>query len=233
MPTDINKGFDNGDLLRDIRVDILNPVTVKVKDLDTRISDVKLTAEHAFNAVDVDYDNKLIEFHGVQGGGVANLTGMFREGSDLAVSTETGVAEPEVTRIRFKDSSIRPLSKGDIEVKYDWDTIVPTNQEHLQVGTLNTSQVKTKYLFFKGANVVHTQGDVTTVDVTTPSSNTILASIPSKAPHQTPVSITEIELEGDVDSSNIVGSKLIINMNGKGVDPASSGNFVGFYDTLG
>ncbi|MGL5013254.1 MAG: hypothetical protein ACRC6V_03065, partial [Bacteroidales bacterium] len=234
MPTDINRGFDDGDLLRNIRLDILNPVTVKVKDLEKRIDDVKLTAESAFNFVEVKHDEKLIEFHSTQGGGgVANLTGMFKEGSDLAVSNDTSVAETEVTRLRFKDSIVRPLSKGDVEVSYDWKSIVPANQDTLKVGTLASSQISTKFLFFKGAKVVHTPGDITTVDVTTPATN-ITATIPGGSPPvTTPTPITQIELEGETANSSISGDKLIIHLSAGGGTPLASQNFLGFFDTLG
>lgn len=232
MPTDINKGFDNGDLLRDIRVDILNPVTVKVRDLENRVKEAKDTAEHAFNSVTVDLSNKQLDFHGVQGGGTANLDGMFKEGVDLSIQGETGPAVTPITAIKFRDSRVRRVNGSPTEVSYDWKGIVEGYQVPLQSGTLAGGTQPTKTLFFKGAKeVIHTPGDITTIDITPADSMT--ASIPGKG-ISNPVAIKTIELEGETDSSELRDGKLTIHLNkGGGGGTVTNQNFKGFFDTLG
>lgn len=235
MPIDIKKGFDDQDYLWDIRRNLLNPVTVKVATLEDKMSVVEPIAKSAYTHLDVLTDEKKIVLFSENGESDINLTGMFREGSDLSVQGESGPSTQNVTTLKLKDGSVARGATGFAEVSYDWAKIVGDNQKDLQVGTIADGTKATKHLFFRGANkVVHTDGDVTTIDITS-AENQILASIPSKAEYQTPVPVTHIQLEGDVDSSNIVGSKLIINMNDNsgGVAPVASDNFKGFFESFG
>ncbi|MGL5016342.1 MAG: hypothetical protein ACRC6V_19005, partial [Bacteroidales bacterium] len=232
MPTDINRGFDDGDLLRNIRQDILNPVTVKVKNLESKMGVVEPLAKGAFHTADPDYDNKRIVFHSENGDSTVVLDGMFREGSDLTVIDGSGKTENRVHEIKLTDSQMIRALSGEVELLYDWGKLVPDHQKDLQVGTLSDGQVPAKYLFFKGAKVVHTPGDITTIDVTTPVTP-LTASIPGGSPPViTPVPITQIELEGQTTTSSISGDKLTIHLNQGGGIPTDQ-NFQGFFASLG
>lgn len=236
MPTDINKGFDDGDLLRNIRLDILNPVTVKVKTLETKMGVVEPLAKGAFHTADPDYDNQRIVFHSENGDSTVVLAGMFKEGVDLSIQGETGPAVTPITAIKYRDGKVRRVNGSPTEVSYEWDKIVPANQEKLTIMKVGEGPTYTpKMLAFKGTGVrvVASSTDITTVEFEDPASQ-ILASIPGKGGEfVTPQAITEIELEGETTSSTISNGKLTIHMNTGGGTPLASQNFLGFFDTLG
>ncbi|MGL5084641.1 MAG: hypothetical protein ACRC68_02810, partial [Clostridium sp.] len=233
MAVDIKTGFADQDYLYDIRQNLLNPLAVKVSTLEDKMNVVKPLAESAFTTVDVNLLDKEIHFHSQAGGGVANLTGMFREGSDLAITGGTGPAVANVTAIKYMDSKIKRVAGAPLEVSYDWSTLVPANQETLTVGTIADGSRKTKHLFFRGANITYTPGDITTVDI--PSGGGITASIPGGDPAiPLPVPITSIELVGKSTGSTIDNGVLQILMDTGGGDPTTfSQNFKGFFESLG
>ncbi|MGL5016236.1 MAG: hypothetical protein ACRC6V_18450, partial [Bacteroidales bacterium] len=234
MTVNIKTGFADQDYLYDIRQNLLNPLAVKVSTLEDKMNVVKPLAESAYTTVDVNLLDKEIHFHSQAGGGVVNLTGMFREGSDLAVSGDSGSAAAGVTAIKFVDGKLKETPGNPLEVSYDWSTIIPANQETLTVGTIMSGTKKTKHLFFRGADVIYTGDDIATVDI---KAGGLTASIPGATPVPFPdqVPIRGIELVGKSSGSTIDDGILqIVLGEGGGTDPTVfNQNFKGFFETLG
>lgn len=235
MPVDIKKGFDDGDLLRDIRRDLLNPIAVKVANLESSVSNLTTETGKALQTATVNTPTKTITFtKGVGAPITADLTGMFREGSDLELIDEVGTSYKDIAKIHFSDTTIINTSKGEAEVHYQWDKIVPRYQEPLTVmksGETLTTTPKLLAFKGKGVKVISTSAAITTVEFDEPATQ-ILASIPGKG-ITIPVPISQIELEGETSSSELSNGKLTIHLNTGGSGPLSSQNFLGFFATLG
>ena len=230
MATDVNKGFDDQDQLRRIREDVLNPIAVRVTDLRTRMTKAEEVTTDAFIGATPLKDTQEIAFT-VKGKNPVkvDLTGMFREGSDLALVDGKGNKIPKVNEIAVQDGLITNHGDGSTEISYDWDKIVTTHQDKLAVGKFGQPATqKPNYLVFKGATTdVNHSGDVTTV------------TIPEQEPFSgkigpgTAQAIDEIHLIGNTSGSTFDGTTLQIHLPDGGSGPGASQNFQGFFSSLG
>lgn len=233
MPTDINKGFDNGDLLRDIRVDILNPVTVKTASLERDIAAMKPKVDRSIIDIDSNISSKSITYDKNDGSPPTSvsLAGMFQEGSDLTIVDDNGTQYKKVTKLDVHSAKITQLIPGEVELQYEWDKIVPDNQKRLAIGkTGSASTTNPDALYFKGADITLDESipGITTVNI--PPAQPLMAAISSG----TAQPITSIQLEGETSSSTVSNNKLTINLNaGGGGGTVTNQNFKGFFNSLG
>ncbi|MGL5014967.1 MAG: hypothetical protein ACRC6V_11860, partial [Bacteroidales bacterium] len=237
MPTDINRGFDDGDLLRNIRVDILNPVTVKTKALGEDLDRAKVKIDDSINFIDKDIANKalIIGKHGSAIRDSVSLAGMFQEGSDLTIADDNGTQYQKVTKLDIHEAKIVQLTPGELELHYEWDKIVPDHQTKLTVGKTGVAATTNPdALYFKGEDITleNVIPGVTTVNI--PPAKPLTVSIPGGTPAiPQPVPVTTIELEGDSGGSVINNGKLTLHLNSGSGGTITNQNFKGFYSSLG
>lgn len=234
MAIDVNTGFDDQEYLRDIRKVVLNPIAVKVASLDKTTQDIRTEMGPMFQGVSPDIAGKAIIFHQKNGHDApVVLDGMFREGSDLELVDGEGTSFKDVSKVHFVDSKNVQTVKGEVEVHYPFDVIVPAHQDNLSIGKTGVALVrKPKALFFTGPDV--------TIDQDTPEITTIgIPKIPDQMMATTPtvtvpVPISSIMLDGNIGSSTLVNGKLTINLpDGGSGGGVSSDNFKGFFASLG
>ncbi|MGL5014548.1 MAG: hypothetical protein ACRC6V_09710 [Bacteroidales bacterium] len=226
--------FKNLDYLNAVRNNHLNPLILRVEDeIVPALHNLDLEVQSTFRDVNLDIPNKTLVFERSLGGGSKNIElapimpvflGVGVQ-SDASVGPDSGI-----TLLKLKDATVSQT--GSIaNVSYDWPKIVADNVVPLKVGAIDGSQRATNYLFFKGAKVVHSSTDITTVDVTTPVSP-ITGSIPGKGVD--PVPLSAIELVGEVEDSKLEDGKLTINLKpGGGGTPLAVSNFKGFFQSMG
>lgn len=237
MPTDINKGFDNGDLLRDIRQDILNPVTVKVAAIERDIVVMKPKVDRSIIDINKDIATKSLIINKNDGSPPTSvsLDGMFQEGSDLTIVDDNGNPFQKITKLDIHEARIDQINPGEVELRYEWDKIVPHHQKKLTVGKTGvTATIETDALYFKGPNVTidNLIPGVATVNI--PPAQPLTVSIPGGSPAiLQPVPVTTIELEGESTGSTIIDGKLTLHLNTGGGGTVTNQNFKGFFDTLG
>ncbi|MGL5014173.1 MAG: hypothetical protein ACRC6V_07785, partial [Bacteroidales bacterium] len=235
MAVNVNTGFDNDERLLDIRTVVLNPIAVKVAGLENKVITMEGQVGSSLKGAVVDTNAKTITFPKVTGAPeVADLTGMFGEGSSLEVVDFKGTSFKNISKLDFIDAEILNHTSGEAEVHYPFDKIVPQHQNKLLVGKTGSTAglgYKSDALFFKGKGVTIDNVDpfITTVTIADPTPP-LLASIHGGS---APAPITEVILEGDTAASHVTGGKLTINLNSGGGTPLASQNFLGFFATLG
>lgn len=232
MTYDVNTGFSNQERLKYIREEVLNPVAVRTKTLMDQMGEVRPLAKSAFQSHTKNLANKTITLRRTEGSNeVIDLTGMFREGSDLALVDKSGNPIPNVSEISFHDSTITNQGSGKADISYDWDKLVPDHQEKMTVSKFDQPATqKPKHLIFKGpTTTVNHSGDTTTVII--PESTPIKGSIGTGSSQN----IEEIKLVGNTSNSSFSGTTLQIHIpeSGGGGGGITNQNFKGFYDSLG
>lgn len=232
MPVDIKTGFADGDLLRDIRTKLLNPIAVKVDALETGVSELRTETGKALQTATVNTPAKTIQFTKGAGAPItADLTGMFREGSDLQVEDKTGTTYSNVTKMDMVDSQITQTTSGEVEVHYDWADLVPKYQNKLAIGKTGViATTQPNALYFKGGGITLDTGtpNITTVEFPTPT-KPLKASIQGGA---APSDIEAIVVEGETAASHVTGGVLTLNLS-KGGGGIDNQNFKGIFESLG
>ncbi|MGL4352730.1 MAG: hypothetical protein ACRCTP_02095 [Aeromonas popoffii] len=223
--------FENLDYLQTVRNNHLNPLIRKVEnEIVPVVERLDQEMHDTFKDVTLTTSTNTLKFdRGAGGYKEINLTPILPEFEGIGVENEQGTGPSSgITLLQLKDASIT-RSGETANIEYNWPKIIGDNVKDLGVGTIAAGTKPTKFLFFRGANVVYTEGGAATVDIPTPPSQ-IMASLPG-----TPATaIKEIVLAGDTSSSNITNDKLTINLNsGGGVAPVSNDNFLGFFESLG
>lgn len=232
MGHNVNTGFDNDERLLDIRKEVLNPIAVKVANLNDKVVTLENESHQAFTSATKDLANKEIILERSGGGEVSvSLEGMFREGSDLELTDDKGSSYKNISKVHFAETTVHQTAPGDVEIHYNWGDIVPSHQDNLSIGKTGVGLVtKPKALFFKGPDVTIDQSvpDITTVGIPK-IPDQMMATISSA---DTPVPINSIELDGNIGTSIIKDGKLTIDLQtGGGI--LSSDNFKGFFSSLG
>lgn len=234
MTVHIDTGFANGDTLRSIREDFLNPTAGRVASLVTKTASLDAEVATALVSAKRAPGEKKIRF-GTRGDPVdLDLTGMFREGSDLSLIDAGSTHYPDITELYLRDADITPGTGGRATVEYKWDNVVPAHQEWLEIGKAgSTPTTKPKGLMFKGKGVTVEATTANLTTVTIPDS----ASMTGKIGEATPKAIDGIQLIGNVANSSFEGTTLKINIpdggSGGGTGGITNQNFKGFFSTLG
>ncbi|MGL5012694.1 MAG: hypothetical protein ACRC6V_00170 [Bacteroidales bacterium] len=226
--------FKNLDYLNAVRNNHLNPLILRVEDeIVPALHNLDLEVQSTFRDVNLDIPNKTLVFERSLGGGKKNieLAPIMPVFSGVGVQNDASAGpDSGITLLKLKDATVSQT--GSIaNVSYDWPKIVADNVVPLKVGAIDGSQRATNYLFFKGAKVVHSSTDITTVDVTTPVSP-VTGGIPDKG--LGPVPLSAIELTGEVEDSILSDGKLTIHLKaGGGGTPLAVSNFKGFFQSMG
>lgn len=231
MAVDINTGFADGDLLRDIRTSLLNPLAVKAESLKGGVESLDRRVKETFKEATPDLPGKRIELTRDNGNKVyVDLAGMFKESSAITIKDEKGTSIKEPESITFSSAVVSTDGSTGAMIDYDWDTLVPTHQEKLSVGKTGvTATHKPKALYFKGSAVeVEHSGDFTTVTI--PDQVPLLHAQISTGTEQF---IDKLIVDGNVGGSSFNGNTLTIQLPDSGGGGISNQNFKGFFNSLG
>ncbi|MGL5014718.1 MAG: hypothetical protein ACRC6V_10565 [Bacteroidales bacterium] len=232
MSFNMDTGFDNDERLLDIRQSVLNPIAVKVAGLGNKVTVLEDAAKDSLKGAVVDVASKTITFpKGTGSPIIANLDGMFREGSDLKILDGADKVADKVHEVKFADSLLIQSIPGEIEVHYDWGGLVKKHQQDVKVGKSGGGLgYDTEGLFFKGTGVKVEGGamGITTVTIPEPT-KPLSVALPGKPAED----VTDVSIEGQVGTSFIKDGKLTLDLAGGGVTPFATQNFQGFYESLG
>lgn len=233
MPSfNVNTGFTDGETLNNIRVGVLNPIAVRVTNLMSKTTDLETKTNQAFIAAAPVSGEQKVSFTTSGKPFVLDLTGMFREGSDLAVVDSAGKETANVSKVTFDNAAIIESKIGEVGVSYDWKGLVPANQDWLTIGKSGeTSTSKPKGLYFKGKGVQVEATTSTLTTVTIPDVPELIAKVGSDDPKP----FDEIQIIGNTAGSTINGTTLQINIPeaGSGGGGITNQNFKGFFSSLG
>lgn len=226
--------FDDGATLRDIREKSLNPLITHTKNVLTPKVEANETAiRAAFKEVTTDNTNKFLKFKNS-----ANVTTTIDlkpmippEFTGMSISGKNGSAT-DVNALTF-DSAIVNKAGKTATVDFDWDTIVPTHQEKVNVKVGSGSETSINKITFAGNTG---KVDVTgkTVTLTVPDDPVEFKAKVGSSGAET--SITKIVLEGNTTGSIVDNGSLKIRIPdpGSGGEPSTvGGNFQGFFENLG
>lgn len=229
--------FENLELMQTVRNNHLNPLIRRVEneiaptverldhEMSETIKNVTLTEstntlrfdKEAGGYKDIDLTPIIPEFHGI---GVKDVTGT---GPSIGVKL-----------IHFPDSTVTINNPGDnVSVGFDWTSIFNHNQKWPEAVIKGTVSHMKNIIFTGDPDAAKVVGDGISLKI--PKVDPLMVSIPDKGgDYVTPRPINAIEVDGEVASSSINGSKLILNLKaGGGGGTVTNQNFKGFFESLG
>lgn len=238
MSLDKLRAFDDGEKLRDIRSDVLNPLSLYVKNVV--VKDVKDTKEDVKKTYkDIKFDPTAKKFTLSK----SDPTAMAEEidiGSVIPPEFEGieihggtgGGSSTKVKEVTFEHALVTG-GQDAVHVDFDWDYVVPEHQEYPMVQIGSNPLQKIKQLKFTGnEDKVSLSGSILNFEI--PKDPTeFTAKVDDGSGSGVEKIIKKIIVEGNTTGSEVTDDgelKIKVPVPGAG---GAGGNFQGFFNSLG
>lgn len=229
-----NKGFDDGDRLREIREGFLNPLGTKVADvIEPKVNKAEQDIKSSYKDAEIITATKTLKLTPHEGPAKElDLSSVIPEPfKGVTVSDETNTVN-DVTHLTFEESSVIKHN-GFTNVSYDWSTLVPSHQDKIYAEKdKDGAKIVNRFKFTGNTQGITISGGMATVELPD-STAQLLAKVDDGTGGGVEKPFTKILVNGNTTGSEVTDTgELVIKLPIPGTG-ATGGNFQGFYENLG